>query len=188
MAKTRKERKPKTTIQKYRFWRNWDIGLTSAKYAMPLIPFATVLGINWEEWVTNASEGWSIGIGFGMLAIATIAGIIGIWKKDKIANEKISPVYYAAIVLAVIGFSFKLLSAMIDEMGNMFLYVSLGVIASGTIDQVDKSAISPKKQHYLKLVNDNGLSKASAKLIDDEEQAKKEGEEAKRKRQNRAVE
>lgn len=189
MASNPKEKKPKTTLEKYKLWRNWDYGLTAAKFAMPLVPFGVVLGLNWNDWVgDSASEGWSLGLGFGMLIVATVSAIIGIWKKDKLVNEKFSGVFYVAIVLAVIGFSFKLLATMINEMGNMFLYVSTGVIGSGIVDEVDKLAVVPKRAYYKELVEKNGLDKSSAKKIDEAEQAQREGEQAKKERMKRATE
>ncbi len=184
MAKESKKKQPKTTVEKYKYWRNWNVGLTAAKFAMPLIPFGTVLGLHWNQWVGNsASEGWSIGVGFGMLIVATISGIIGIWKKDELVNKAVSATFYVAIVLAIIGFAFKLMASMMNEMGDMFLYVASGVVGSGAIDQVNKSLVAPKAKYYKALVEENGLSRKSAQKIADEEQAKREGEEAKKERE-----
>ena len=181
--KVKKEKKPKTTLQKYKFWRNWDIGLTAAKFAAPAVPFGIVTGLNWDRWVNNSpSTGWSIGIGFGMLIVATVSAFLAILKKDEVAKQKVSGVLYVAIILAIIGFSFKLLASISNEMGNMFLYVATGTAGSFTIDQVDKSAIKPEVKFYKGLIEKNGLSKSSAKRMDDEEQAAREGEKAKQER------
>lgn len=177
MAKARKQ---KTTVQKHAFWRNWSVALTGAKFAAPLVPFGTVLGVNWNEWVgESASQGWSIGIGFGMLIVATLSALIGIWKKDELAKNKVSGLLYVTIIFLVIGFGFKLLASIMSEMGNMFLYVACGLAGSFSIDQVDRMAIQPKVAFYADLVEKNGLSKAAAKRMDDAEQAQHEGEEAK---------
>ena len=181
MAERVKTKKQKTTVQKYKFWRNWNVGLTAAKFSMPAIPFGVVLGLNWSDWVgNNASEGWSIGIGFGMLIIASLSAVVGIWKKDELVKSKVSGLLYATIIFLVIGFGFKLLASIMNEMGNMFLYVAAGLGGSFGIDQVDKAAIAPKAAFYKELIEKNGLSKASAQRMDDTEQAKKEGEEAKK--------
>lgn len=181
MAKAVK--KQRTTIEKYKYWRNWNVGLTATKFAMPMIPFGVVLGLNWSDWVGNSpSEGWSIGIGFGMLIVATISGIVAVWKKDELIESKVSAVFYIAIIMAVIGFGFKMLASMINEMGNMFLYISMGIVGSGVLDQVNKSAIAPRVKFYKNLVETNGLSKTAARDLDDTEQAKKEGEQAKAER------
>ena len=181
MAERNKAKKQRTIVQKYKFWRNWNVGLTAAKFAMPLVPFGTVLGLNWNEWVgNNASEGWSIGIGFGMLIVASLSAIIGIWKKDEIAKSKVSGILYVAIIFLVIGFGFKLLASIMNEIGNMFLYVSAGIAGSFAIDQVDKSVVASKAAFYKDLIEQNGLSKASAQRMEDIEQAKKEGEQAKK--------
>ncbi len=182
MAKN-KQKKQRTTLQKFRFWRNWQLGLLGAKFAMPFIPFGIILGIHWNEWVGDSpSAGWSLGIGFGMLIVATASSIIGIWKKDEIAKSKISGVLYVALVFLTIGFALKLLASMINEMGDMLLYVSIGIAGSATVDEVDKLAINPNVVFYQDLVNTNGLSKSAAKKMDDTEQARKEGEEARKER------
>lgn len=183
MAERIKVKKQKTTVQKYRFWRNWNVGLTAAKFAAPAVPFGIVLGLNWNDWVGNSpSEGWSIGIGFGMLIIATLSAVIGIWKKDELVKSKVSGLLYVTIIFLVIGFGFKLLASIMNEMGNMFLYVACGLAGSFGIDQVDKTFIVPEAARFKDLIEKNGLSKSSAKRMDDEEQAAKEGEKAKQER------
>ena len=178
-----KNKKQKTTIEKYRYWRNWDIGLTAAKFAMPLASFGTVLGVNWNQWVgDSASQGWSIGIGFGMLIIATLSAMLAIWKKDDIVKSKVSGVLYIAIIFVVIGFGFKCLASIMSEMGDMFLYVAIGLVASFGVDEADKLAVRPKVLFYKNLVEENGLSKSTARIMDDTEQARLEGEEAKKER------
>ena len=182
-SNTKKVKKTKTTLQKYKTWRNATYALASSEFAMPLIPFGIILGINWSDWVGNSqAEGWSIGLGFGMLIVATIMAMIGIWKKNDLINSKVSAIFYVAVVFAVVGFGLKLLASMINQLGDMFLYVALGIVGSGTVDQVNKAAVKPRMEFYSKLVKENGLSKASAKEIDDVAQAKKEGEEAKAQR------
>lgn len=181
--KEKKIKKPKTTVQKYKFWRNWEIGLEVSKFLMPLIPFGVILGINWSDWVGDSpSDGWSIGMGFGMLIVSVISAIIALWKKDEIAKQKISGVFYVAIIMAVFGFGFKLIGSISNTFGDMFLYVTCGVVASGVVDQIDKSAIRQNVVFYKDLIVTNGLSKSSARRMDDTEQAKKEGEEAKKER------
>lgn len=181
-ASKKKPKTPKTTLQKLKYWKRWRLGLTVSEFAIPLIPFGVILGLNWSDWVGDSpSQGWSIGMGFGMLIVACISAIVGIWKKEEMVNSKVSGIFYVAIVLCLIGFSFKLLASVFSEFGDMFLYVSISVVGSGVTAQVNKSYVSAKVARYQKLVNDNGLDKKSAKEMADEEQAKKEGEEAKRK-------
>ena len=58
-GKDKKPRKQRTTLQKYKLWRNWSYGLEAGKFAMPFIPFGIILGVNWSDWVgDSASEGW----------------------------------------------------------------------------------------------------------------------------------
>ena len=180
---SKKVKKPKSTIEKARMWKRAEIGITAAKFAMPFIPFFTILGINWNEWVgDSSSEGWSIGLGFGMLILATAMAIIGIWKKDELINSKISGVLYIAIVFLIIGFAFQLMASIMTEMGTMFLYVAIGLGASFATDQVDKLAIRPKAVFYAELADKYGLVKESVQKQEDEEQARIEGEMAKQER------
>lgn len=185
---SKKVKKQKTTVEKYRAWRNAEIGLTAGKFAMPFIPFSVVLGINWSDWVGDSpSEGWSIGLGFGMLIIATAMAIIGIWKKDELVNSKISGVLYVSIIFLVIGFAFKLMSSIMSEIGDMFLYVAIGLAGAFATDQVDKMAIRPKVLFYKDLIDKNGLSEASVQKNKDEEQARIEGEVAKQERARKFI-
>lgn len=178
-----KAKKQRTTLQKLKYWKRWRDALTFSEFMMPLIPFGVILGINWSDWVGDSpSAGWSIGMGFGMLIVATISAIVGIWKKDEMVKSKMSGIFYVAIVLAIVGFSFKLLASVFNAFGDMLLYVCTSVVASGAVAQVNKSYVSKEVARYQKLVSENGLDRKSAKEIDDEEQAKKEGEQAKRER------
>lgn len=181
MAKRTKQ--PKTTLQKYNSWRRREYALIGAKFAAPLIPFGVTLGVNWNDWVgSRSSDGWSIGTGLGMLALATIASIAAIWKKDELMKSKMSGLLYVAIIFAVVGFGFMLMASMMNEMGKMFLVVAGGLLGSFAIDQVDKSYVKKKVAFYEELVDKNGLSKSAAKNMDETEQARIEGEKAKAER------
>lgn len=180
MAKKNKE--PKTTVQKLNFWKNWQLGLTLGQFGAPMVPFGIILGLNWNDWVgDSASKGTSLGLGFGMLVVAFIAAAIGIWKKDEIISSKLSGIFYIAIVLGIVGFSFVLLAEVFNSLGWMFVYIAIGVLGSGGVAQVNKSYVSKRVEHFAELVKKNGLDKKSAQALADEEQAKLEGEEAKKK-------
>lgn len=179
----KKTKQPKTTLQKLNYWKGWQLGLTVGEFAMPLIPFGVVLGLNWNDWVgDSASQGTTLGIGFGMLIVSIILAIIGIWKKDEMVKSKLSGIFYVAIVLAILGVSLKLIASIINTFGDMLLYVCISVVGSGTIAQVNKTAITKEVVRYQALVKENGLDKKSAKELEDEEQAKKEGEQLKEER------
>lgn len=179
----KKSKQPKTTVQKLNFWKRWRLGLTVGEFGMPLIPFGIILGINWSDWVGNsASEGWSIGMGFGMLIVSVICAIIGIWKKDEMVKSKVSGIFYVAIVLALMGFSFKLLASIFNSFGDMLLYVCFSVVGSGVVAQVNKSKVQNEVRRYERLVRENGLDKKSARELEDEEQARQEGKEANKER------
>lgn len=179
----KKNKQPKTTLQKLNYWKRWNKGLTASEFAMPLIPFGIILGLNWNDWVgDSASKGTSLGLGFGMLVVAFIAAAIGIWKKDEIVSSKFSGIFYVAIVMGIVGFAFVLLAEIFFSLGWMFVYIAAGVLGSGTVAQVNKSYVSKKVIRYQALVKENGLDKKSAKELEDEEQAKKEGEQLKKER------
>jgi len=185
MANNAIVKKKKTTIQKYRFWHRWYLGLKAAEFSVPLIPFGVILGINWSDWFgKEQSEGWSIGLGFGMLIVATVLAITEIMKKDELVKTKVSFLFYVSIVFVLVGFSFKLLASIMNTMGDMFLYVSCGIVGAGGVDETNQMAIKPRMDFYKSLVDENGLDKSSAKKMDDTDQAKKEGEEAKKERRN----
>lgn len=179
----KKEKKARTTLQKYTLWHRWSIALEVTKYAMPAIPFGVILGINWSDWFgNNESQGWSIGVGFGMLIVSTVMAIVEIMKKDEIAKTNVSMLYYISIVFVLVGFSFKLLASIANEFGDMFLYVSCGIVGSGCVDQVNKAWISKKAAFYKKLVEDNELDDRIARKIAEQKQAEKEGQYKKKNR------
>lgn len=182
----RVNRKKRTINQKYRLWRNLFVSMKVMEFASPLVPFATLVGINWEEWFGKSqSEGWSIGLGFGMLAVATIMAILEIVKRDELMKTKLSFAFYAAVVFVMIGFSFKLLASIMSEMGDFFLYVSCGIAGGGVMDQMNAMMIKPRADFYKDLIEKNGLSRAAARRNDDVEQAAKEGEAARKAREDR---
>lgn len=181
MAK--KTKQPKTTVQKLKYWQRWQKGILAGEFAMPVIPFGVILGINWDNWVGGSpSSGWSIGLGFGMLIVATIVAIAGIWKKDELVNSKMSGIFYVAVWMVIVGFGFKLIATVFNTFGDMFIYVALSVGGSGVLAQVNKSKVRVEIERYKKLVKENGLDKKSAREIEDAEQAKREGEEARKER------
>lgn len=182
----RRSRKKKTTVQKYKFWNRFFLGMKGMEFASPLVPFATMVGLNWNEWFGQSeSEGWSIGLGFGMLAVATIMAILEIMKRDELIKTKVSFAFFVAVVFVMIGFSFKLLASIMNEMGNFFLYVSCGIAGGGVMDQLNGMIIKPRAAFYKDLIEKNGLSRSAARRTDDVEQAAKEGEAARKAREDR---
>ena len=188
MAKALEAKKPKkqkTTLEKAKAWKRGYLALKAGQFASPIVPFGVILGINWSDWFgAGASEGWSIGLGFGMLAVATVLAIAEVMRKDELVKTKVSFVFYISIVFVLVGFSFKLLASIMNEMGNYFLYIACGLLGGGGIDQINQAFVRPKSDFYANLVEENGLDKSSARKLLDAEQAKKEGEE-KRKQEKR---
>ena len=97
-------------------------------------------------------------------------------------KSKVSGIFYVAIVLALMGFSFKLLASIFNSFGDMLLYVCFSVVGSGVVAQVNKSKVQNEVRRYERLVRENGLDKKSARELEDEEQAKQEGKEANKER------
>lgn len=175
-------KRQRTTLEKYRRWRGGYIALKAGEFVSPLVPFACILGLNWSEWFgAQASDGWSIGLGFGMLAVATVLAIAEIMKKDELVKTKVSFVFFIAVVFLLFGLSFKLLASIMNEMGNYFAYIAFGIFGGGAIDQCNQALVKPRVDFYSKLVKDNGLSRSGARELLEAQQAQKEGEEKRKK-------
>lgn len=182
-ARKKAAKPPRTTAQKFRFWRNVGYACKGVEFLSPLVPFSVMLGLNWENWFPkDAGTGWSIGLGFGMLIVSTLLAVWQIVKKDDLMKEKLSFLFSVCVVFVLFGFSFKLLSSIMSEMGDMFLYVGCGLLGGAMSDQADRIAFKPRREFYRKLIEENGLSKVSARKQEDIEQAKREGEERKKER------
>ena len=182
MAKQRKPRKTKTTLEKSKSWKRGNNALKAGQFISPIVPFGVILGINWSDWFgEGASEGWSVGLGFGMLVIATVLAVVEIMKKDELVKTKVSFVFFIAVVFLLFGLSFKLLAAIMNEMGNYFAYIAFGIFGGGAIDQCNQALVKPRVDFYSKLVQDNGLSRSGARELLEAQQAQKEGEEKRKK-------
>lgn len=151
------KKKTPSTLKTYRRWKALKTTLHISTYTLPVIPAGVMVGLNWEEWIAQTGNGWSLGLGFGSLLVALIITIVGVAKKDKILSEKVSPLFYLAGALCIWAISFMFLASIMDEFGKMLLYTSFGLIGSASADQVAKVVIKPQVDFYKKLVEENGL-------------------------------
>lgn len=178
MTMATKAKKQVTTVQHLHRWKAASYALNASTYIFPLIPFGTILGINWSNWFgQDQTQGWSIGVGFGMLLVSLTGTIIGILKRDEVAKSNISALYYLAILFAAWGFTFMFLASIMNEFGKYFLYFSMSLVGSGTSDQVNKKYCSKWLAFYEKVAEDNSLTTSGNKRKLAREQAIKEAAE-----------
>lgn len=172
------------TKTKFRKWKAAKYSLYAGTYLLPLTPAVVITGVNWNEWF-NKENSWSIGMGFGMLLLTVLITIIGVAKRDKILNEKVSSLYYLAAVLACWAVVLMFLASIANQFGYMLLYTCFGLLGGATCDQVRKSKVDGEVLFYKELLIENGLDANERKRAEKREKAKQDAiDEAKR----RAVE
>ena len=182
-----KAKKELTTVQHLKRWKALKYTLNASIFVFPLIPAGIITGIHSEEWF-GSTNGWSLGLGFGMLLVSFALTIIALWKKNDIMNSKVSGVIYLAIILSCWGFAFMFLASILNEFGKYFLYFALSLVGSGTADQINKSYVSKWVQFYQKLADDNGLTPSSAKQEEAKLKAQSEAESIKKAKDDNEVE
>lgn len=155
MAKAKTKSKTLATYKRYRALK-W--GLYSSVYALPLVPASVLTAINWDEWVAQTGNSWSLGLGFGSLLLSLLITILAVAKKDKFLKDLLSPVFYIALILGVWSVSFLLLSSILHNFGQMLLFTSLSLIVSGGADQVRTKLVEPQLSFYKDLVVTNKLN------------------------------
>lgn len=169
------------TLSTYRKWTTAKWALYAGMYLLPLIPASIMTGVHWEEWFKNC--GTSLPFGFVTLLLGVVMTLIGIVKRDEIFKQNISGIFYFALVFVVLGLSFKFLSNICNQMGDMFLLTALGILAGATSDQVNKSLATPRVKEYKQLIKDNCLDMRSIKRKERKEKAAKEAKEEAERRQ-----
>ena len=178
MAKEKKVKKAKSqTLTSYHRWNGARLALYSGMYITPVAPAAVMTGINWEEWFNTS--GVSLPMGLITLLIGVLMAIIGITKRDELFTKNISGLFYFTLVFAVIGLAFKFLANICSEMGDMFLFTSLGIIGSATCDQTNKSLVVPRVEEYKELIDKNFLDTKAKKKQERKALAEKEAREQK---------
>lgn len=162
------------TIKEYQKWNVIKWSLYGAMFVTPLAPAATMTAINWEDWF--AKSGVSLPCGFVMLVISTLLSIIFIWKKDEITKKSVSAIFYLSLVFACFGCAFMFLAKLFEQVGHIFLATALGLVASGTSDQFNKSLVKPRVAEYKELIDTNGLDTRAKKKAERKAQAKADAE------------
>lgn len=161
MAEKKKKAPKSKTLATYRKLQGADISMSIGKYLLATVPAIVMTAVNWDAWFANA--GASLPAGFSMLIVSTVLAIIGISKKDDIVKKNVSGLFYIGLVFLCFAISFKFLSNICNQMGDLFLLTSLGIFGGAVDDQVDKTAVKPAKEEYRKLVEDNLLDPRSKK-------------------------
>lgn len=158
-----KEREEFETIKALKKYRGIKYGMKAGTYLSCMTPSAIILGVNWDDWFGAASQAEgsapSIGVGFGMLAVSTIATIVAVMKRDSDFMKKFSALFYVAILCALWAVSFMFLSSIMNEMGQMFLYIAYGVACGGIFDEGSEIAIKPRYEFLVDLADKNGLTR-----------------------------
>ena len=176
MAK--KEKKEVTTLQHLRRWKAANTAIRAGMYLCPVVPTGIVMGLNWQEWFCkDASQGWSIGIGFSMLLVAFLSAIVGMVKKDDVLRQKLGGFLYLAVLFAVIGVSLKLLSNILGELGNYFLYIAASLLGSVGCSTLSDKWSGEWVKFYSGIAEENGLTSPAAKRKAAKEQAAREAAE-----------
>lgn len=172
---TKKEYETIKTLKKY---RNLKYGLKAGTYASCLVPFGVILGVNWQEWFAKSDEGSvSIGVGFGMLLVATISTIVCVMKRDEEFMKKFSPLLYAAVVCAMWAVAFMFLATVMNEMGKMFMYTAIGIASGAAIDETNRVVVCERYEIISKIAEENGLTKKGEFMKEALRQAKKDAAE-----------
>jgi len=182
MAKEKKVRVKSKTVKTRNALRVINAIMYGSKYAMPFVPATVMTIINWNEWFAETRG--SLPAGFTALIIATIIAIIGIFKKDKLAEKKVSVLFVFALALFVVAASFLWLANVMHEAGMMFLYTACAVTASAVDDQLEKSLVLPRLEEFNEDIKEGGLDKKTNRREERKAKRLAEIEEAKR----RAVE
>ncbi len=175
------KKKVSPTIKSYRKWSTAKWSLYGATFAAPVVPATVMTIVNWDEWF--AQSGPSLPLGFVSLLVSTLLSIIGIWKKDDIANKAISAIYYIALLFVCFGATFLFLSSLFSQVGYMFMATAAGLVASGTADQVNKSLVKPRVEEYKELIDKNALDERARKKQQRIAQAKLDAENEEKERQ-----
>lgn len=172
MAKAKKAKSK--TLAKYRWLQAADASAYVGKYAMAVVPATVMTAVNWEAWFANA--GASLPAGFSMLILSTVLSIIGISRKDEIVKKNVSGLFYVGLVFFCFAMSFKFLSNVFNQMGDMLMYTALGVFGGAAADQADKSLVKPMKAEYKELVEANALDGRTKRRNERKRLAREEAE------------
>lgn len=163
------------TVQSLRTWQKVKAGLVTGAFVCPVAPATVLASIKWSEWYAKTSS--SLPFGFAMLIVAVILAIIGVFKSEVVFKKADIALLCLAGWFLVIGLSFMFLANLIYEMGQMWLGVGFGLLASSGYVFAEKKFVEPNVAFYQKLIEENCLDSKSKKRAKREEQARKDAEE-----------
>lgn len=155
-----------------------NVVMYGSKYAMPFVPATVMTIINWDEWFAQTNGG--LPAGFLALVVATVISILGILKRDKLAEKHISTIIPFALALFVVAASFLWLSNVMHQAGMMFLYTACAVAVSAIDDQVQQSVVKPALIEIEEDIKDAGMSKKENKRQERKKERLAEMEEARK--------
>lgn len=159
------------TLQKRNSLRVAKYSLKIGSFAMPLIPFSIIVGVNANDWFAT-TDGFSIGMGLAMLLVSTLITYLVAAKKTKIF-EGFSGFWSACIIIVCWGVCLLFLGTIINELGSMLLYVGLSLLASAIMDETESRVVEEKLEFYNELVSANNLDKKEVAKKKEKEQAEK---------------
>lgn len=167
--------KKSQTLKSCEKWQGARVSLYVAKYLAPVLPATVISLVNWEEWFAQTS--WSLPYGLATLIIAILSTVIGITKKDKLVETKVSPIFFIALIMSIWGIAFLFLANIMQEVAYMLLWTCLGILASATADEVNTQVVEPRIEEYKTLIVENGLSKKQQAKIERQKKAEQEAKE-----------
>lgn len=167
-----------TTFGKYRSLKAAKWSLKSLAYGAPAIPAGVMIGLNWDEWVKEAGDGWSLGFGFASLLVSVIITYITIAKRKNILSH-VSPLFGAAVIVACWAVSLLFLGKILTDLGYTLLAIAGGVLFGAACDETETRVVEKKVAFYKGLVDENRLDRRQEKRrLKEEKEAEKAKEEA----------
>lgn len=162
------------TLKQYHKFVAIKYSLKSGTYLFAVVPFFAELGVNWNAWFSNKDTAPSIGTGFAMLIVTTVLSLLAILKKDDEFMKKFSPLFYIAVIFIMWAATFMFLATIMNEMGKMLMYASIGILAGAISDETEKTVVEPKYKLYKELAHNAGLTNTGAFEKHAREQAEKD--------------
>ena len=161
MEKVKQPKIKSKTVRNKNILKVTNTTMWGAKFAMPFVPATVMTIINWDEWFANTHG--NLPMGFILLLVGSLIAVIGIWKKDKLMESKVSPLFVFALALVCVAGSFLLLSNILYQTGMMFMYCAAGVVAAAIDDQVQQSVVAPALKEIEEDIKEGGLDKKTNK-------------------------
>jgi len=153
--------------------------LKISAYATGLVPPAVITAVNAQDWF-NTSEKISVSFGFVALITAVVTTLVSAINKDNEISKKFGALLTVGLNALIWGVALLLLSSLLEELANMFLFTAIGILTGGIIETYDTKVVEPELAFYKQLCEDNSLSKTSNSHEEAKKQAEKDKIEAKK--------